>query len=131
MTEPLTITIPMTPSADLSPNARVHWSRRYAAAQTAKDTAHWAGRTTDCAPWVFRKNLPIPLCWLVAWEKGHKRMDEDNLIAALKPFQDGIAAFLGIDDKRFTTLVVTQTRDPAGKGYTVVTIDQDLITPVE
>jgi len=128
MGKPLVVTIPATPTRTLSPNGRAHWRRKHADAKDLKSAARWATVNALFANQGGRGNwtgTSITLNWLVAWEKGRRRMDSDNLIAALKAAQDGIADALGIDDKAFTVGTVTQERDIDGMGYIKCAIEQE------
>lgn len=94
------LTLPW-PSKDLSPNARVHWSRRSKAAQAARQTgrvlAMQAGWTRDALP-AGRLHL-----W-VTFHPPTKRMpDDDNMLARFKAYRDGLADALLIDDRRFVS----------------------------
>lgn len=88
------------PSKDLSPNGRVHWSRKAKATKHARQTAvvlaHEAGWRT----------LHLPAGKLHLWVSFHQAPgkalpDDDNMLGRFKAYRDGIAQVLGIDDKRF------------------------------
>lgn len=104
------------PHKDLSPNARVHWSKR---AQAAKNFRASARLMAIVAGWNGRS---LPEGRLHLWVTFHpptKRMpDDDNLLSRFKAQRDGIADALGIDDKRFIShpLVSSEVR----KGGQVV-----------
>lgn len=104
------------PSKDLSPNARVHWSKRSGASRLARYLAAVTALEAGCKRW------PLPEGRLHLWVTFHpptKRLpDDDNMLARFKPYRDGIADALGIDDKRFVShpLVSTEVR----KGGQVV-----------
>lgn len=90
------------PSADLSPNARVHWSARARASKRAKNEA-----------WGLTKALMVPLGIKFGHTQGpvqitytfHPEMDrnrdDDNFALRMKPARDGIAMALGMDDAGF------------------------------
>lgn len=128
----LVVDIPGTPHRYLSPNRKngttpaarkklimAHASQvKKARGKAAKHTEEHEGLG------LFRgiikayfPNTDIHLEWMVAWEKGHRIMDKDNLINMLKPYQDGVADALGINDKHFTSEIHSQYRDPDGTGY--------------
>lgn len=102
----LTISMPW-PSADLSPNARVHHMARARAVKKARDYA-W-GMTKAAMPalgikvgsWVG----PITVQYTFHPEIDRDR-DDDNFAARMKPARDGIARALGVDDSGFTQLPV-------------------------
>jgi hypothetical protein len=126
MTDPLIVTIPATPPRSLSPNGRVHWRRKHADGKELQSAARWATvnaiHTAPLGPRLITG--PVTLHWLVAWERGRKKMDQDNLIAALKAAQDGIAGALGIDDKVMVVGSVTQERDTDGFGFIRCAIEE-------
>lgn len=120
----LVIDIPTTPHKYLSPNRssrlpkmaharEAGLARTRARIETEKlrdhewwpTWSHWVTLTRE-----------FELAWMVGWEKGHRIVDEDNLIAMLKPFQDGVADALGVNDRNFRTRIHSQYRDPAGTG---------------
>lgn len=107
--------IPETPHKYLSPNYKVNeggYRRVFGVAKTFAERHHISmeGR------WPLRDTT---VTWLVFWGKGHKIMDRDNLIKTLKPYQDGLAKLVGVNDKLFIP-EVHQYRDPAGKGFMIV-----------
>lgn len=90
------------PSKDLSPNVRLHWSKKAAATATARQTAALLALQ---AGW---KGVSLPpgrlFLWLDFYQQPHKALpDDDNMLRRFKPYRDGIAQVLGIDDKLFIT----------------------------
>ncbi len=123
----LVVTIPATPAPALSPNARAHWRTKHREATELNSVARWSTVNTLAqrgmrGTWTG----PITLHWIVAWGKGRKIMDQDNLIASLKHAQDGIAGAIGIDDKAFIVGSVSQDRDPDGIGFIRVALEQEV-----
>ncbi|WP_312707268.1 hypothetical protein [Stenotrophomonas sp.] len=104
------------PHKDLSPNARVHWNDR---ARASKIGRREAAALALAAGW---KSILLPdgrLHLHVTFYPPTRRLpDDDNMLARFKPYRDGIADALGIDDKRFIShpLVSTEVR----KGGQVV-----------
>lgn len=85
------------PDKELSPNSRGHWRKRHDAAKAAKQTA-WAA--------TLAAKLSVPAgarlhLWLDFYPPDRRRRDDDNLVAACKPYRDGLALALGIDDCHF------------------------------
>lgn len=119
----ITITIPGTLDLGLSPNrSRSHPGKRTRLKNELMDRA-WLSTLAaldggDPGPGPFTLHLTV------GWEKGRKRWDDDNIIAAFKAGRDGIAAALGVDDRHITVGTVTQERDEAGLGYIAVTIQE-------
>lgn len=109
------------PSKDLSPNGRVHWSRKAKATKHARQTAvvvaHEAG-------W---RALQLPPGKLHLWVSFHQAPgkalpDDDNMLGRFKAYRDGIAQVLGIDDKRFISHpFVSSERRPRGQVVVRIT----------
>ena len=108
------------PSKTLNPNARVHWTVKRMAVKSARQfacfTALASKQQADQLP-DGELNMFIDF-----YSPDNRKRDDDNLIASFKPYRDGIADALGIDDNRF----VCQTNIMMGvyppKGYVLVTI---------
>jgi len=121
----LVIDIAATPHPYLSPNrsSRLPKMAHAREAQKARTRARIETEKLQSHEWWptwsrwVHLNQEFRLEWMVAWEKGHKRVDEDNLIAMLKPYQDGVADALGINDRAFIPTIHSQLRDPAGTGW--------------
>lgn len=116
-----------TPPSKLSQNSRMDWRPRQAIKHDWQLAATVGARdATERAGPSFRLD-PTKRYWMhyeVYWEKGHRIVDDDNLVASCKPARDAIAQVFGIDDKQFRTGEVTQYRDPTGIGYTRVWIEE-------
>jgi hypothetical protein len=104
MTRDVELNLPWPPK-ELSPNARVHWSAKSKKAKACREIAYWeTKRLMAAGGW---QNLPTEgkLLLIVDFYPPDKRnRDDDNLVGSFKPFRDGIAEALGIDDKRFKTV---------------------------
>lgn len=90
------------PSKDLSPNVRLHWSKKAAATAMARQTGALLALK---AGW---KGISLPpgrlFLWLDFYQQPRKALpDDDNMLRRFKPYRDGIAQVLGIDDKVFIT----------------------------
>jgi hypothetical protein len=115
----LVFTIPGTPDRCLSPNAQPHWGTKARATADARETAYYAVcGEEDGDPWP----PPFRLDFEIGWEKGRKRMDDQNAKSILKATCDGIADALHVNDRHFVIGDVRQVRDPEGRGYVRVTI---------
>ena len=84
------------PPKELSPNARLHWSKQRKVAKAYRATCY-----------MLTKQSGVKVDWdgdVHAWmnfyppDKRHR--DDDNMIASFKAGRDGMAEALGIDDKR-------------------------------
>ena len=124
----LTVTIPMQLDAALSPNARGGWWKRHRAVQEARNVTHYTMRAeidlNDPEACFQRARWPLTLHWLIGHGKRRRTWDDDNAIAATKPFRDQIADCLGMDDRWFRTGSLTQVRDPEGQGFVRVVIEE-------
>jgi hypothetical protein len=87
------------PSRDLHPNARVHWAKRSKAAKVARADGHMAAKACGwhLIPWAEGR-LHV---WIDAYPADKRRRDADGLLSSLKPWLDGIADGMGVDDARF------------------------------
>lgn len=85
------------PARELSPNARVHWSKKSKAAKAYRK-ACWAivKKSGFAISWEGNSHL-----WITFVPPDRRHRDDDNMIAAFKSGRDGIADALGVDDKHF------------------------------
>lgn len=116
------LTLPW-PAKELSPNARVHWTR-VAKAKKSYLTACY-NLALEQRQFVWR--LPDgPLTLELEFSKPSRRkMDQDNLIARMKSGIDGVCKALRIDDSRFKTIIASFEPDWAQpKGLVRLTITE-------
>jgi hypothetical protein len=113
-----TYTIPSTPDPALSPNSRKHWHAKHRASKQARELARITVFSQNIH-YDLTENSRILIRWEVHWSGRRKRMDDDNLIASLKPFRDGISDAIGGNDAQWITTEVTQTTGNT-TGTTVV-----------
>lgn len=106
------------PLAILSPNARPHQMPLYRAKKKAKriggEAVIVAGRPR------FPAYTPLAVT-LTFHPKNRNAPDEDNAIASLKAYLDGIAGTLGVDDKLFR-LQQSIMAEPVKGGRVLVSI---------
>lgn len=98
------VTLPW-PDKRLSPNARLHWSKvpkAQARADGAKAAYAAMGGCREVRAAVAKMDL-IPLK-VTFYPPDRRHRDEDNLIASLKAYRDGIADALGVNDRKFRSL---------------------------
>ena len=110
------ITLPW-PDRRLSPNARVHWSRRAKAVKLARQAA------LALAFEAGARKLRItgqPRIAMTFCPPDRRRRDMDNLIASMKAANDGIADALNVDDSRFISTY--SMGQPVKGGAVVVTV---------
>ena len=82
----ITITIDHLPYAELNPNKRLHWSERSRISKIAREEVGWLCK----AQW--RDEEPMMRA-RISYEfllKNTRTRDLDNLLAACKPFADGL-----------------------------------------
>lgn len=99
----ITITLPWPPSI-LWPNR--HLGRHWAARQNAKKIARFQGfalAKEARAPEITTERVPVSV---MAYPPSRRRFDLDGLHGALKPYLDGIAKALGVDDSQFRPVVL-------------------------
>ena len=101
------------PPRELSPNARVHWTAKAEAAQTAKAQGCYLTMESEqlletmyMIGWVV-DGVPVYLEAQYTFHPPDKRKrDIDNFLAMMKNYQDGVCAALGIDDSRIKRTVI-------------------------
>lgn len=99
------------PPRELSPNARTHWAQK---ARVVRKCRYDAGILTLQALLKGMVDINSEKVERVdvsfTFTPPDKRpRDEDNLIASMKPFLDGMAEKLGVNDKKFHYLEVSFT----------------------
>lgn len=108
------------PAKVLWPNGRTRNHRwRNAEFQKHKDWA-WKAALAVLPPCFKHNGAPIRLSYTV-YPKTRHAIDRDNAIAAMKAYQDGIAAALKVDDSTFETPAI-QFGLPEKPGKVVVEI---------
>ncbi len=109
------------PTKDLSPNGRVHWSRKARATKHARQTAVMLAYE---AGW---RALQLPPAMQHLWGSFHQALgkalpDDDNMLGRFKAYRDGIAQVLGIDDNRFISHpLASSERRPGGQVVVRIT----------
>lgn len=103
------------PHPTLSPNARVHWSKRAKVARNAKANGARAvlvmlrDNPEFCG---FERDDRLQLNRRIYWPDKRRR-DEDNCVAALKSSMDGVCGALGIDDSQIARTTTETAIDRA------------------
>ena len=111
----LTIRIPGRIDPDLSPNARIHYMARSRAVNAARRAAYFC--TLDCAIQAD-DGVSIRYDVKIGMPRNGKKRDDDNAVAMLKAYVDGIADGLHLpDDHGMRIGRVEQIPDPEGVGY--------------
>lgn len=83
------------PHKDLSPNARVHHMVRYRRAKRHREWAQWA--SCSYGP-IEADEVRVTI---TAFPPTRAAFDDDNFIARCKPYLDGIADSLEVNDGKF------------------------------
>jgi len=94
----MNFTLPWPPK-ELSPNARLHWSKKSKAAKVYRNACYMLaiqGGAKTGVPWDGDIH-----CWIDFFPPDRRHRDDDNMIASFKAGRDGLAQALGVDDKRF------------------------------
>ena len=85
------------PSKDLSPNARVHWTKRSAAAKKARRDACYIAQGAGCRA-LGCDRLTVEI---TCHPPDARARDTDNMLASIKSGLDGIADASGVDDSQW------------------------------
>ena len=100
------------PDRALHPNSRKHWSVKAKAARKAR---HDAAIIAKSANW-HRREWPEGRLhvWIDGYAPDRRRRDHDGFLSSLKPWLDGIADAMGVDDSRFVPHphIKSETRKP-------------------
>jgi hypothetical protein len=102
MPRTLKIEIEHLPYPELSPNWRGHWSEIARGKKVARDEAGWLA----ASQWKGQKPMMYAMISYEFTVKLERERDNDNLIAACKPFQDGLidAGVIFFDDAKHLKL---------------------------
>lgn len=94
------VTLPW-PARALHPNSRGHWSARAKAAKRAREEGFFAAKA---AGW-HRIEWPEGRLhlWIDFYPPDKRRRDDDGLLTCFKPYRDGIADAIQVDDCRFVS----------------------------
>ena len=96
----LILTLPWPP-ADLSPNARQHWSKLARAKKAYRAACAWTAKEQG-AQRIEAERLHLTITFVPPNRRAH---DLDNCLARLKSGLDGLADVLGVDDKDWTLTI--------------------------
>lgn len=100
------------PDKALSPNARVHWAVRSDASRVAREMGHY---TAIAGGWHRAELPPGRLHLWITFHPPTRRMpDDDNMLARVKPYRDGIADAMRINDRRFVSHPFVSEKTAAG-----------------
>lgn len=94
------------PPPILSPNARPHWAAKHQATRRARAAAKL---TTMNLLRGFEP--PKAVAYSLAYFWPSTRPDDDNAIASVKAYVDGICAAIGMDDRHLSFRALTHAAD--------------------
>ncbi len=86
------------PQKELSPNARVHWSKKSKAAKALRRVSHLLTLEAGIRGVDWDGDIHL---WVDYYPPDKRARDQDNMIAASKAIFDGLADALSVNDKRF------------------------------
>lgn len=95
------MTLPWPPR-ELSPNARVHWTRLSAVKARYRLACGLVAKSQGATAIGHRGSLPVALTFC---PPDRRRRDLDNMLASVKSGLDGLADVLGADDSRWTITI--------------------------
>jgi crossover junction endodeoxyribonuclease RusA len=98
------------PDRKMSPNARIHWGKLARARKKAKRDAYYAAKEAGLGK-ISADTLSVRY---VVYPPDRRARDQDNIIASLKAYADGIAEAIGIDDSKWNISI--SPRGPIEKG---------------
>lgn len=113
------------PYASLSPNHGGSWKAKESARVKAVREGYYACKKAwpFCDVRVFKPQGLIRVSYFV-FPPNRARRDDDNVIASLKHYQDGIASALGVDDRHFNIVGLhRRSPDPHHKGLIVFRLE--------
>lgn len=86
------------PSRDLNPNSRPHWAKRARAAKKARQDAATMAKHAGLGA-IEADRLIVTAIFT---PPDNRPRDEDNMIANIKSYLDGIADVVGVNDSKWT-----------------------------
>jgi crossover junction endodeoxyribonuclease RusA len=98
------------PDRRLSPNAREHWACVARAKKRAKLCAYYSAKEAGLGK-IEADSLSVRYA---IYPPDRRARDQDNIIASLKAYADGIAEAIGIDDSKWNISIAP--RGPIEKG---------------
>lgn len=96
--QPVRIELPW-PSRMLHPNERPHWRKKAEATKAARIGAAWAAKLAGAPKLPKGASVRVTPIITPPNNRGH---DTDGVTASLKAAYDGIADWIGIDDRNWT-----------------------------
>jgi len=125
MTYPTMVEIPICIDARITPNSRAHWRTRAKIQREMKNATYAAMMAAGPHAGLRNGPLPLTISYIIGLAPRRRVMDDLNAIASMKYIEDGIAAYLGIDDRNFKFGTLEQVRDTQGHGFVRVLISNE------
>jgi predicted RNA-binding Zn-ribbon protein involved in translation (DUF1610 family) len=122
-----TMIVHQTPDSCLRPNDHSDNRTKIGSKKAMREAGYYAMHNMVIAhpvisEWPQRGR--IRLSYVVHWERGRQKWDDDGLIGGgLKPLRDGIAEKLEVDDELFETGRAEQMLTDERQGFVTVTIE--------
>lgn len=108
------------PDRRLNPNVRLHWAQVSSARREARDEGFYAANQAHGRQNIFSEAKPLSLR-IAIYPPDNRRRDVDNIITALKSYQDGIFSYIGLDDSQIKRPEPIMRRScPDGKIYYIL-----------
>ena len=115
------------PDRRLSPNARRVWQASLTPKRAAREVGYFAAMedchargTGSASSLGIIKTKPLHLR-IAIHPPDNRRRDVDNIVAALKSYQDGVFDYIGMDDSQIERKKVVMRRScPEGKVYYIL-----------
>ena len=115
------------PDRALNPNVRRVWQASLKPKKEAREVGYWAAVESSnygaVRKWSNQYDSKTDFDWskplrlrIAIHPPDNRRRDLDNIVAALKPYQDGVMDYIGLDDSLITHKEVVMRRScPGGK----------------
>jgi crossover junction endodeoxyribonuclease RusA len=107
------------PMRGLSPNARLHWARKKDYINVARSIGKNQAR--KYAP-DFDSGEPLQLTWIF-FPPDRRVRDEDNIVASMKAYRDGVFDLYEVDDRQVVRSVV-EFGEPVSGGRVLMIIEE-------
>lgn len=111
----IVVTLPI--KAESVANLREHWRAKHARAQLHRTTA-WAELRRVSQPKVILGPIEVTITRIAP-----RSLDSDNLVSSLKATRDGIADWLGIDDKDTPRLKWSYAQEKGATKFYAVRVE--------
>jgi crossover junction endodeoxyribonuclease RusA len=103
------------PPVDLSPNARLHWRKKAAAVKVGRAMGLYEAKT-----WIERNGeIKLPPAIELDWTftpPDHRKRDDDNMLAMMKSYRDGVFQAFGANDAAVVKTVINKAQPDAPGG---------------